>query len=101
MSNLKVDYVKLGDIIDDMKKCETTIEVVYGDMKTTVEALVNNGYMEAISATAYVTEFNSLLAPEIESLKTLINKYYNQLSEICEKFNDADYKLAQGLGGMV
>lgn len=98
MSNLKVDYEMLGSIVNDMKVCENNIDAIYTDMKTTVESLINNGYMEAMSATAYVTEFNSLLSPEMESLKTLVQKYYTQLNKICDEFADIDYRMSQVIG---
>lgn len=94
---LKINYMEVENLIGDMKGYEEEIEGVYADMKTTVESLVNNGYMEAESATAYVAEFKQILGPNIESLSELINSFYTQLSQICENFEEMDKKIADGM----
>lgn len=91
---LRVDYVAVENLIGNMKEYETEIEGVYSDMTTAVESLVNNGYMEAESATAYVSEFKQILGPDIEKLSELINQFYTQLSQVCQNFADADSKIA-------
>ena len=91
---LRVDYVEVERLIGDMKGYETEIESTYSEMSTTVESLVNNGYMEADSANAYVNEFKQLLGPDIQKLSELINQFYTQLSQICENFSEADSKIA-------
>lgn len=93
-SRLKVDYVAVEGLIVDMKGYEKQITSVFDNMKTTVNALVKNGYMEAESATAYVNEFTSMLGPDIQKLSTLIKEFYTQLSQICQNFADADSKIA-------
>lgn len=97
MSNLRIDYERLNGLVNDMRICEIDIENIYSDMRLTVSSLIHNGYMEAEAATAYVNEFNSLLAPDIESLKTLISDYYTQLNNICNAFAEADNKMSQML----
>lgn len=94
---LRVDYVQVEGLINQMKACEENISEIYTDMHTTVESLVNNGYMEAEAANAYVDEFTEMLAPDIESLKELVAEYYAQLSKICANFAEADAKIAQAL----
>lgn len=91
---LRVDYVSVENLIGNMKEYETEIEGVYSDMTTAVESLVNNGYMEAESATAYVSEFKQILGPDIEKLSELIGQFYTQLSQVCQNFADADSKIA-------
>lgn len=94
---LRVDYVQVEGLINEMKTCEANVESVYEEMTTTVSSLVNNGYMEADAANAYVTEFKQMLGPDIENLSDLITRFYNQLSQICQNFADADSKLAKML----
>lgn len=94
---LRVDYVQVEGLINQMKACEENISEIYTDMHTTVESLVNNGYMEAEAANAYVDEFTEMLAPDIENLKELVAEYYAQLSKICANFAEADAKIAQAL----
>lgn len=96
-ARLRVDYVAVESLIGDMKNCETNIESVYSDMKSTVEGLVTNGYMEADAANAYVDEFTQMLGPDIEKLSQLINQFYTQLSQVCQNFAEADAKIASML----
>lgn len=93
-ARLRVDYEAVQELIEDMKGYEADIESTYSDMTTTVKSLVDKGYMEADSANAYVDEFTEMLGPDIESLSELINKFYTQLSQVCQNFADADAKIA-------
>ncbi len=93
-ARLRVDYEAVQELIEDMKGYEADIESTYSDMTTTVKSLVDKGYMEADSANAYVEEFTEMLGPDIESLSELINKFYTQLSQVCQNFADADAKIA-------
>ena len=94
---LRVDYVSVRSIIGDIKGYEEEIESIYDVMDTTVGSLVSDGYMEAESATAYVEEFENMLGPDIQSLKTLVASFYKQLSDICDNFEDADSRIAEML----
>lgn len=93
-ARLRVDYEAVQELIEDMKGYEADIESTYSDMTTTVKSLVDKGYMEADSANAYVDEFTEMLGPDIEKLSELINKFYTQLSQVCQNFADADAKIA-------
>lgn len=93
-ARLRVDYEAVQELIEDMKEYEAGIESTYSDMTTTVKSLVDKGYMEADSANAYVDEFTEMLGPDIEKLSELINKFYTQLSQVCQNFADADAKIA-------
>lgn len=94
---LRVDYEQVESLIGQMQSCESEISEIYTDMQTTVQSLVNNGYMEADAANSYVEEFNQMLSPDMQALKDLVAEYYAQLSKICENFRDADQKIAQSL----
>jgi WXG100 family type VII secretion target len=94
---LRVDYRVVESLINDMKSHEASVQSVYADMTNTVEALVNNGYMEAASANAYVEEFKAMMAPDMESLAQLIGEYYTQLNKICINFEEADNKISSML----
>lgn len=94
---LSVDYVQVEALIGQMQSCEEDISAIYTDMQSTVQSLVNNGYMEAEAANAYVDEFNEMLSPDIQALKDLVAEYYAQLSKICANFADADSKIASSL----
>ena len=93
-ARLRVDYEAVQELIEDVKGYEADRESTYSDMTTTVKSLVDKGYMEADSANAYVEEFTEMLGPDIESLSELINKFYTQLSQVCQNFADADAKIA-------
>ncbi len=94
---LKIDYASVQGLVDDMKTYETQVEELYSDMTTIVQSLVTNGYMEADSANAYVSEFTEMLGPDIENLSELLTTFHTQLSEICENFKDADAQIAKML----
>lgn len=94
---LRVDYVQVESLITDMKSCEANVENVYEEMTNTVSSLVNNGYMEADAATAYVEEFKQMLGPDIENLSDLITRFHSQLSQVCQNFAEADLQLAKML----
>lgn len=94
---LRVDYEQVEALIGKMQSCESDISSIYSDMQSTVQSLVNNGYMEADSANAYVDEFNEMLSPDMQALKDLVAEYYAQLSKICQNFRDADEKIAASL----
>ena len=94
---LRVDYVSVRDIVSDIQTYESEIEEIYDLMDTTVNALVSEGYMEAESATAYVEEFENMLGPDIQSLKTLVASFHKQLTDICNNFEDADARIADML----
>ena len=94
---LRVDYVQVESLITDMKSCEANVENIYEEMTNTVSSLVNNGYMEADAATAYVEEFKQMLGPDIENLSDLITRFHSQLSQVCQNFAEADSKLAKML----
>ena len=80
-----------------MKDYESEVERIYEEMDNTVKSLVNNGYMEAESANAYVAEFEDLLGPDIKKLSQLIQSFYKQLNDICNNFEEADAKIAEML----
>lgn len=96
-TRLRVDYMAVEGLVSDMKTYEASIETTYTDMKTTVESLVNNGYMEAEAANAYVNEFTEMLGPDVEKLAELIGKFSTQLTQICENFAEADAAIASML----
>jgi uncharacterized protein YukE len=80
-----------------MKDYESEVEEIYDEMDNTVKSLVNNGYMDAESANAYVSEFEELLGPDIKKLSQLIQSFYKQLDDICNNFEEADAKIADML----
>lgn len=94
---LRVDYVSVQDIIENISKYESEVESTYGDMTTAVESLVNDGYMEAEAATAYVNEFKQMLGPDVEDLTELLVNFHTQLTQICQNFADVDAKIASML----
>lgn len=94
---LRVDYVSVQDIIENIATYESEVESTYGDMTTAVESLVNDGYMEAEAATAYVNEFKQMLGPDVEDLAELLVNFHTQLTQICQNFADADAKIASML----
>ena len=94
---LRVDYVAIDQIVNDMKKYEEEIGSRYTDMTAIVESLVNDGYMEAESADAYITEFKEMLGPDLKKLLDIVHKFYTQLSQICQNFADHDSKIADML----
>lgn len=96
-SRLKVDYVSVKEIANDIKGYSDEIQVIYDDMDTIVKSLVSEGYMEAESATAYVEEFENLLGPDIKSLKLLVDSFYKQLTQICSNFETKDADIAKML----
>ncbi|MCM1082592.1 MAG: WXG100 family type VII secretion target [Clostridium sp.] len=91
---LRVDYVAVQEIIQNIMTYESDVESKYGDMTTAVESLVNNGYMEAEAATAYVDEFKQMLGPDVEDLAEMLGTFHTQLTQICQNFADADAKIA-------
>ena len=94
---LRVDYVAVNEIINDIKEYETEVEEIYDLMDTTVGSLVSEGYMEAESATAYVDEFEKMLGPDIQKLKALIASFHKQLTDICTNFAERDSNIADML----
>ena len=91
---LRVDYVSVQDIVNNIMTYESEVESKYQDMTTAVGSLVNNGYMEAEAATAYVNEFKQMLGPDVEELAELLGTFHTQLTQICQNFADADAKIA-------
>jgi WXG100 family type VII secretion target len=96
-TRLRVEYDSVRSIIGNMKDYESEVEEIYDEMDNTVKSLVNNGYMEAESANAYVSEFEELLGPDIKKLSQLIQSFYKQLDDICNNFEEADAKIADML----
>lgn len=86
-----------GVTIPAMQASKTDLEDSYTRMKGIVNGLVVNGYMESETAQAYVDEFSTLLAPDIEKLTALIESYYTQLGQICDGFAAHDQGMAREL----
>lgn len=97
MATLRIDYNAVTALTAQMQTAAGNVQTTYESMKTTVDSLVSNGYMEAEAATAYVDNFTSLMGPALEDLNELITSFYNQLNTICDNFADADAKIAQAI----
>ena len=96
--NLIVDVDSLTTItIPSMQKLKTDIETSFSNMTTTINELVDNGYMDSETAIAYVNEFNSLLSPDIQALVDLVSTYATQLGQICENFIQNDKNMANNI----
>lgn len=87
-----------GETIPAMQNIKTEIDTAHTNMKTAVQNLVNNGYMDSETATAYVEEFERLLSPDIQALSTLVESYYTQLGNVCTNFVNEDMELSKLLG---
>ena len=94
---LKISYVELSRLSGNMKKDAEKIMAVYDTMLTTVNSLVENGYMEAESANAYVGNFTSLIGPAITELNSLVVAFYTQLDTICENFAEIDRQVSEAI----
>ncbi len=94
---LKISYNELTALSGQMEKAAENIMTVYDSMLATVNALVDNGYMEAEAATTYVNNFTSLLGPSITELNTLVVSFYTQLNTICDNFAEVDAQIASAI----
>lgn len=90
---IKLDYTTLEEKMSKMGNCSLKLEEVFADMKDTVSSLVEQGYMEAETATACINEFDTIMAPDLGDLVDLIDEYKKQLKQICEAFQNADKAL--------
>lgn len=90
---IKLDYTTLEEKMSKMSNCSLKLEEVFADMKDAVSSLVEQGYMEAETASACVNEFDTIMAPDLEDLVDLIDDYQKQLKQICEAFQNADKAL--------
>lgn len=97
MSKLRIDYNAVSSLTAQMQTAAENVQTTYESMKTTVNSLVSNGYMEAESATAYVDNFTSLMGPALEELNVLLTSFYNQLNTICDNFAEADASIAKAI----
>ena len=97
MATLRIDYNAVTALTAQMQTAAGNVQTTYESMKTTVDSLISNGYMEAEAATAYVDNFTSLMGPALEDLNELITSFYNQLNTICDNFADVDAKIAQAI----
>lgn len=95
---LKISYNELTALTARMEKAAENIQTTYENMETTVNSLVENGYMEAEAATTYVNNFTSMLGPSITELNTLVVSFYTQLNTICENFAEVDKNIASAIG---
>ena len=94
---LKISYNELSALTGQMEKAAENVMTVYETMLTTVNALVENGYMEAESANTYVDNFTSLVGPSITELNSLVVSFYTQLNTICENFCEVDKQIAAAI----
>ena len=92
MAKIEVNYEAIEqDTIPAMQRAESDIEALYNHVDKAVKSL--KGYMEAESAEAYVTEFESLLGPDIKKLEELTSEYYQQLQQVVKNFADLDKEM--------
>ncbi|MBQ8167625.1 MAG: hypothetical protein IJZ96_11435 [Lachnospiraceae bacterium] len=97
--SLIVDVDSLtGETIPAMQLVKTEIDTAHTNMKAAVQSLVNDGYMDSETATAYVEEFETLLSPDIQALSTLVESYYTQLGNVCTNFVNGDIELSRLMG---
>ncbi len=94
---LKISYSELTALTGQMEKEAGNIMEVYESMLTTVNSLVDNGYMEAESANSYVENFTSLIGPSITELNSLVVSFYTQLNTICDNFAEVDAQIASAI----
>lgn len=98
MDKLIVDSDSLTTItIPAMKRHQESISTCYEDMKAAVQSLVDNGYMQSETAEAYVTEFTTLVAPDVQELCSMVGTYYTQLQQISDSFLQVDATMAGSL----
>lgn len=87
---IKLDFATLEEKMRIMTNCSLKLEGVFTDMKDTVYSLVEQGYMEAETATACIDEFDKIMSSDLDDLVELIGEYQRQLKQICEAFQKAD-----------
>lgn len=95
---LRISYNELTALTAQMEKAAEAVMTTYESMESTVNSLIDNGYMEAEAATTYVNNFTSLLGPSMTELNTLIVSFYTQLNTICENFAEVDKNIASAIG---
>lgn len=89
-NNLYINYEGVDSVVNDMRTYEENINTIYSDMSATVESLVNNGYMEAETADAYINEFKELVGPDIIKMSEVLSTFYTQLAQVKQLFIDHD-----------
>lgn len=94
MPNLFIDYEGVDSVVSDMKIYEENINTIYSDMSVTVENLVNNEYMKAEAADAYINEFRELVGPDIIKMSEILSVFYTQLAQVKQIFIDHDKSAA-------
>lgn len=98
MPDISLNYTQIYDIASDISTNRENISTEYETITTTVNSLVDNGYMSAETATAYVNQFTTMLGPAIEELLGLLQAYSNNLITTADNFQRIDREIADLLG---
>lgn len=98
MPDISLNYSQIYDIASDISTNKENISTEYETITTTVNSLVDNGYMSAETATAYVNQFTTMLGPAIEDLLGLLQAYSNNLVTTADNFQRTDREIARLLG---
>jgi len=98
MAKILLNYSQIYEIASNISTNRENISTEYETITTTVNSLVDNGYMSAETATAYVNQFTTMLGPAIEELLELLQVYSNNLVATADNFQRIDHTIADSLG---